>query len=82
LKEGGVICEILNEDGTMSRLPQLLEFGKKHDLKVVSIEDLIHYRLRQGDLVERIEERDIKTHFGISNFMFLKKNQRNKSIMH
>ena len=68
LKEGGVICEILNEDGTMSRLPQLLEFGKKHNLKVVSIEDLIHYRLRQGDLVERIEERDIKTHFGDFKF--------------
>ncbi|WP_333852684.1 3,4-dihydroxy-2-butanone-4-phosphate synthase [Epilithonimonas sp.] len=68
LKEGGVICEILNEDGSMSRLPQLLEFGKKHDLKVVSIEDLIHYRLRQGDLVERIEERDIKTHFGDFKF--------------
>lgn len=68
LKEGGVICEILNEDGTMARLPQLREFGKKHDLKVVSIEDLIHYRLRQGDLVERIEERDIKTHFGDFKF--------------
>ncbi len=69
LQEGGVICEILNEDGSMSRLPQLLEFGKKHDLKVVSIEDLIHYRImRQGDLVERIEERDIKTHFGDFKF--------------
>jgi len=69
LKEGGVICEILNEDGSMSRLPQLLEFGKKHDLKVISIEDLIHYRImRQGDLVERIEERDIKTHFGDFKF--------------
>lgn len=69
LKEGGVICEILNEDGSMARLPQLLEFGKKHDLKVISIEDLIHYRImRQGDLVERIEERDIKTHFGDFKF--------------
>ncbi len=68
LKEGGVICEILNDDGSMSRLPDLLKFGKKHDLKVVSIEDLIHYRLRQGDLVERIEERDIKTHFGDFKF--------------
>ncbi|KFC18860.1 3,4-dihydroxy-2-butanone-4-phosphate synthase [Chryseobacterium sp. FH1] len=69
LKEGGVICEILNEDGSMSRLPQLLEFGKKHDLKVISIEDLIHYRImRQGDLVERIEEREIKTHFGDFKF--------------
>ena len=68
LKEGGVICEILNEDGTMARLPQLREFGKKHDLKVVSIEDLINYRMRQGDLVERIEERDIKTHYGDFKF--------------
>jgi len=69
LKEGGVICEILNEDGSMARLPQLLEFGKKHDLKVISIEDLIHYRImRQGDLVERIEEREIKTHFGDFKF--------------
>ena len=68
LKEGGVICEILKEDGSMARLPQLLEFGKEHGLKVISIEDLIHYRLRQGGLVERIEERQIKTHFGDFNF--------------
>ncbi len=68
LKEGGVICEIMKDDGDMARLPDLIEFGKKHDLKVVSIEDLIHYRLRQGDLVERIEEREIKTHFGDFKF--------------
>ena len=68
LKEGGVICEIMKDDGDMARMPDLLEFGRKHDLKVVSIEDLIHYRLRQGDLVERIEERDIKTHFGDFKF--------------
>ncbi|SHK36772.1 3,4-dihydroxy-2-butanone-4-phosphate synthase [Epilithonimonas mollis] len=68
LKEGGVICEILNDDGTMARLPDLLKFGEKHDLKVISIEDLIHYRLRQGGLVKRIEERDIKTHFGDFRF--------------
>lgn len=68
LKEGGVICEIMNEDGSMSRLPELLEFGKKHDLKVVSIEDLIHYRMRQGDLVERVEEKDISTSFGEFKF--------------
>ena len=68
LKEGGVICEIMKDDGDMARLPDLIKFGKKHDLKVVSIEDLIHYRLRQGDLVERIEEREIKTHFGDFKF--------------
>ena len=68
LNEGGVICEIMNEDGSMARLPELLEFGKKHNLKVVSIEDLIHYRLRQGDLIERIEERDVNTSFGDFRF--------------
>lgn len=81
LKEGGVICEIMKDDGDMARMPDLLEFGQKHGLKVVSIEDLIHYRLRQGDLVERIEERDIKTHFGISNSMFLRKNRLSKFIL-
>ena len=68
LKEGGVICEIMNEDGTMARLPQLLELAKKHDLKIVSIEDLIQYRLKNGDLVEKIEEREVKTCYG--NFKF------------
>lgn len=68
LQEGGVICEIMNDDGSMSRIPDLIEFGKKHDLKIVSIEDLIHYRLRKGTIVERIEERDVKTHYGDFKF--------------
>lgn len=68
LKEGGVICEIMNDDGSMSRIPDLIEFGKKHNLKIVSIEDLIHYRLRKGTIVERIEERDVKTHYGDFKF--------------
>ncbi len=51
LKPAGVLCEILNEDGTMARLPQLLEFGKKHDLKIASINDLIAYRMRSERLV-------------------------------
>ncbi|MCO4793097.1 MAG: 3,4-dihydroxy-2-butanone-4-phosphate synthase [Bacteriovoracaceae bacterium] len=45
-KSVGVICEILNEDGTLARLPQLIEFSKKHDLKIISIEDLIDYKRR------------------------------------
>lgn len=68
LKEGGVICEIMNEDGTMARLPQLVELAKKHDLKIVSIEDLIHYQLQKGNLIERIEERKIKTYYGEFDF--------------
>lgn len=68
LKEGGVICEIMNEDGTMARLPELVELARKHHLKIVSIEDLIHYLLKKGDLVERIEERSVKTKYGEFNF--------------
>ena len=72
LKEGGVICEIMNEDGTMARLPQLYELAKKHDLKLISIEDLIQYQLRKGDLIERIEERKVKTHYGDFDFYAFK----------
>lgn len=68
LKEGGVICEIMNEDGSMARLPQLMEMAAKWDMKVVSIEDLIHYQLKKGDLVEKIEERKVKTHYGEFDF--------------
>lgn len=72
LQEGGVICEIMNEDGTMARLPQLVELAKKHDLKIVSIEDLIHYLLKKGDLIERIEERKVSTHYGDFDFFAFK----------
>jgi len=72
LKEGGVICEIMNEDGSMARLPELMELAKKHDLKIISIEDLIHYQLKKGDLIERIEERKVKTHYGDFDFFAFK----------
>ena len=68
LKEGGVICEIMNEDGTMARLPELVELAKKLDLKIVSIEDLIQYQLKKGDLVNEIENRTVKTKFGEFDF--------------
>ncbi len=72
LKEGGVICEIMNEDGSMARLPELYELAQKHDLKLISIEDLIHYQLKKGDLIEKIEERPVKTHYGDFNFFAFK----------
>ena len=68
LKEGGVICEIMNEDGTMARLPELMEMAKRLDLKIVSIEDLIDYQLKKGDLVNKIEERKVKTNYGEFDF--------------
>ncbi len=60
----GVIVEILNEDGTMARMPQLVEIAKKHDLKLISIEDLINYRMRNESLIEKVVEVDMPTKHG------------------
>jgi 3,4-dihydroxy 2-butanone 4-phosphate synthase/GTP cyclohydrolase II len=63
-KPAGVICEILNEDGTMSRLPELVEVAKKFNLKLVSIEDLVAYRMQHDSLIVKKEDFDIETRFG------------------
>jgi len=63
-KPAGVICEIMNEDGTMARLPELVEVAKKFDLKLVSIEDLVAYRMQHDSLIVKKEDFDIKTRFG------------------
>jgi 3,4-dihydroxy 2-butanone 4-phosphate synthase/GTP cyclohydrolase II len=60
----GVLCEILNDDGTMARLPQLLKFAKKHKLKICTIEDLIKFRRTREKLVEKIEVVKLPTDFG------------------
>jgi 3,4-dihydroxy 2-butanone 4-phosphate synthase/GTP cyclohydrolase II len=60
----GVIVEILNEDGTMARLPQLIEIAKKFDLKIVTIQDLINFRLRHESLIEKIVEVNMPTKHG------------------
>jgi len=64
LEAGGVICEIMNEDGSMARVPQLTEFCQRHDLKMVSVASLIRYRLETEHLVERASEGCIDTEFG------------------
>lgn len=64
LKPAGIIVEIMNEDGSMARLPQLLEVAKKHNLKIVSIEDLIAYRMEHDSLIEKKEDFEISTRFG------------------
>ncbi|WP_299670104.1 3,4-dihydroxy-2-butanone-4-phosphate synthase [uncultured Polaribacter sp.] len=64
LEPAGVIVEIMNEDGTMARLPQLLEVAKKFDIKIVSIEDLVAYRMEHDSLIEKKEDFDIITRFG------------------
>jgi len=65
LVPASVICEILKEDGTMARLPDLLEFGQEHGLKIGAIADLIHYRAANERLVEREGEREITTPYGV-----------------
>ncbi|NLB89172.1 MAG: bifunctional 3,4-dihydroxy-2-butanone-4-phosphate synthase/GTP cyclohydrolase II [Syntrophomonadaceae bacterium] len=64
LYPAAVICEIMNDDGTMARLPQLLEFSKKHGIKIVSIADLIEYRRRTEKLVKRVADTKLPTIFG------------------
>ena len=64
LDASGVIVEIMNEDGTMARLPQLLEVAKKFDLKIVSIEDLVAYRMEHDSLIVKKEDFNIQTRFG------------------
>ena len=64
LEPAGVIVEIMNEDGSMARLPQLLKVAKKFDIKIVSIEDLIAYRMEHDSLIELKEAFTINTRFG------------------
>ncbi|MBP9916311.1 MAG: 3,4-dihydroxy-2-butanone-4-phosphate synthase, partial [Thiobacillaceae bacterium] len=65
LEPASVICEILKEDGTMARLPDLMAFSQEHGLKIGAIADLIHYRAANERLVEREGEREIATPFGV-----------------
>jgi len=64
LQAAGVICEIMNDDGTMARLPQLEEMSAKHGLKIVTIRDLIAYRCRHESLVSRVAEAKLPTRYG------------------
>jgi len=64
LNPSGVICEIMNEDGTMARLDDLITFARKHDMKIGTIRDLIAYRMRNDHLVERLSERAFASDYG------------------
>jgi len=64
LHPSAVICEILNEDGTMARLPELAEFKQRHGLKLISIRSLIEYRIQRDQLVERVCSRPFPSAFG------------------
>lgn len=64
LYPAGVICEIMNDDGTMARVPQLMEFSKKFGIKVITIKDLIEYRMKKESLVRRVAETKLPTDYG------------------
>ena len=64
LYPAGVICEVMNEDGTMARLPQLESFAAQHNLKMITVADLVRYRIRKEMLVRRVVETDLPTVYG------------------
>lgn len=64
LYPAGVICEIMSDDGTMARVPELMEFAGKHTLKIVTVKDLIHYRVRTERFVKRISDVKLPTEYG------------------
>lgn len=72
LEPAGVLVEIMNEDGTMARLPQLVEISKKLNLKIISIKDLIEYRLNKDSLIEELVSVDMPTKYGHFNLVAFK----------
>ncbi|MDC9722748.1 MAG: 3,4-dihydroxy-2-butanone-4-phosphate synthase [Urechidicola sp.] len=79
-KPAGILVEILNEDGTMARLPQLFKVAKQFDLKLISIEDLVAYRMKNDSLIEKIEDFDTTTRFG--DFRLRAYKQTNNNQVH
>ena len=65
LAPAAVICEIMNDDGTMSRMPELNVFADKHGLKIISVADLVRYRIQKETMVKRVVETDLPTNFGV-----------------
>ena len=78
-KPAGVIVEIMNEDGTMARLPELRRVADKYKLKLVSIEDLVAYRMKHDSLIEQVEDFPLKTRFGTFRLRAFQQNT-NKQI--
>lgn len=80
LYPAAALIEIMNEDGTMARMPQLIEISKEHNLKIISIKDLIEYRLKQESLVEKGEEVDMPTEHG--HFRLIPFRQKSNGLEH
>jgi len=67
LQPAAVICEIMNDDGTMARMPELEVFAEKHKLRIITVADLVRYRVEKELLVQRVVETDLQTEFGTFN---------------
>ena len=80
LYPAAALIEIMNEDGTMARMPQLIEIAKEHNLKIISIKDLIEYRLKKESIVEQGEEVDMPTEFG--HFRLIPFRQKSNGLEH
>ena len=80
LYPAGALMEIMNNDGTMARLPQLVAFAKEHDLKIIAIKDLIAYRLKKESIVEKGEEVDLPTEWG--HFRLIPFRQKSNGVEH
>ncbi len=80
LYPAAALIEIMNEDGTMARMPQLVEIAKENNLKIISIKDLIEYRLKKESLVEQGEEVDMPTEFG--HFRLIPFRQKSNGLEH
>lgn len=78
LNPAGVIVEIMNEDGTMARLPELINIAKEFNLKIISIEDLVEYRMQHDSLIELTEDFNIKTRFGAYRLRAYKQTTNNQ----
>ena len=77
-KPAGVLCEIMNENGTMARLPDLFEVAKKFDLKIISIEDLVSYRMKNDSLIKLIDSFNLKTKYGDYTLNTFKQNNNDQ----
>ena len=80
LYPAGALIEIMNDDGSMARMPQLVEFAKEHDLKIITIKDMIAYRLKKESLVEMGEEVDMPTEYG--HFRLIPFRQKSNGLEH
>jgi 3,4-dihydroxy 2-butanone 4-phosphate synthase/GTP cyclohydrolase II len=67
LNPAGVICEVMKDDGTMARVPDLLEFSAKHDIKMITVKDIVEFRLKMENLVSRSAQTKVPTRHGIFN---------------